>query len=101
VGGLERIRCFLDFLHSHTNRFFRERMSRERVANYEDLYYLVTQLADAVDGFENPAIAHFLEVAEKSFMTPALPRCASFWSSDLLDETRHYIRCGKLPSAGY
>ena len=91
-GGLERIRCFLSFLYSRAEEFFRQRKQRVRVVNYEDLYYLVTQLADAVDEFENPAITHLLHEVERSFTIPRLPPDSTFRSSRLLHETRHYVK---------
>jgi hypothetical protein len=90
--GIKRIRDFLTFLKSHANDFFRQRQASGRNANYEDLYYLVTQLADAVDEYENPAISKLLRVAERRYKMPPLPNNSGFQSEDLFHETRRYIR---------
>ena len=71
ADGIDRIRDCLAFLQDHTNRFYAE--NEERVANYEDLYYVVSQLADAQDEFENPAVAHLLREARRRFLDPPLP----------------------------
>jgi len=87
-----RIQCFLAFLKSHADDFFGRRKERVRIANYEDLYYLVTQLADAVDEYENPAVSKLLEDAEGHFVRPLLPVHSSFRSDALFEETRQYIK---------
>ena len=92
LEGLERIRCFLAFLKSHADKYFEKRMRGDHVADYEDLYYLVTQLTDAVDEYENPAVSDLLEAADRKFRKPRLPSHSSFPSSDLYDETRRYIK---------
>ncbi|HEV2272954.1 MAG TPA: hypothetical protein VGR96_02245, partial [Acidobacteriaceae bacterium] len=77
----EQIRAFLRFLDSQANDFFQKNKERHRVANYEDLYYLATQLTDGVDEYENPALAGFLASAQA--------RCTS---ENLFDQTRRYIK---------
>ncbi len=89
--GIQRICCFLAFLESHANHFFGEKKARDR-SNYEDLYYSVTQLADAVDDYENPAISGLLKDAEHCFVRPPLANNAEFQSEHLFDETRRYIK---------
>lgn len=90
--GLERIKGLLAFLYSHANCFFEREKNGNRTPNYEDLYYLVTQLADAADEYENPAISDFLESVKTQFVVPALPQGSGFPSMDLFHETRRYIR---------
>lgn len=88
--GLERIRSLLGFLKSEADQFFRSRAGR--LANYEDLYYLVTQLADAEVEYENPAIAYLLKQVCRDFTSPPFHGFSSFPPSDLLEEARGYIK---------
>jgi hypothetical protein len=90
--SIDRIRSLLDFLKEHADRFFGQRKVRDRRAHYEDLYYSVTQLADAIDDFENPAINELLEKAGRLFIMPPLSRGPAFQSEDLFDETRRYMK---------
>lgn len=79
---LDRIRRFLEFLNSWADDFFGQEKERNRVANYEDLYYLVTQLADAIDEYENPAISGLLQAARKLSVAPTVPGRSSFLARD-------------------
>ena len=90
--GLERIRCFLGFLKSHADDFFGSKKNGLRVANYEDLYYLVSQLADAVDEYENPALSDFLRVVHSSFMSSPFLAFLAFDRTPCWTRTRHYIK---------
>jgi hypothetical protein len=89
--GIERIRTFLAFLNSHANRFFAQK-EKDRVADYEDLYYLVSQLADASDEYENPAVSGLLEAARNSFVMPEFQTHSAFRSDKLFEEARCYIK---------
>lgn len=84
-SDLQEIRDFLAFLERHANTFFLKEKEKRRKANYEDLYYLVTQLADAVDEYENPAVSGLLRCAQRRFPS----RSPSF---DLFKEARQYIK---------
>lgn len=87
---LQSIRKLLEFLNAQADGFFRETQRRSRKVNYEDLYYLAAQLADATSEFENPAIHHFWRAANRFKEEPA--REGFFRVDDLFIETTRYIR---------
>jgi hypothetical protein len=90
--SIQRIRSLLEFLRRQADDFFSQRKLHSRTAHYEDLYYSVTQLADAVDDYENPAVGALLVEAEQRFAMPQLPCASGFQSNDLFEETRRYIK---------
>jgi len=88
---LDRILLLLDFLRQCSDDFFQEH-DKQRAVKYEDLYYLVAQLDDAVTEYENPALSHLLKDVQKRFIEPSLPGGAPWQSDRLLSETRAYIK---------
>lgn len=95
LGGeqcVERIRCFVQFLAEHANRFFREQKRNRRTANYEDIHYLASQLADAVEEYENPAVEALLRSARSEFAQAPFRGHAAFEPNDIFKESRNYIK---------
>ncbi len=84
-ANIEQIRRLLVYLESHTNCFFQQEQVRTPTANYEDVYYLVAQLADAVQEYENPALSELLHRVRTQFEVER-----NGWN--LLDEAKNYIR---------
>lgn len=89
---VQRIKDLLSYLCSRAKTFFANNKTSDREPNYEDIYYLCSQLADAVNEFENPAVSEFLDEVKRQFLLKPLGPTAQFQADQLLVEARRYIR---------
>lgn len=102
-----RVRRLLALIEEHVRSYY-ESASLEHSTNYEDIFYVVSQLFDDETGeYDNPAVYPFLQDLKRKAIDAELcgpERRPTVWRfDDLLRETQTYVECvvwhelGRIP----